>query len=56
MNLKLPFSRGKVDLPLDLPPSLPELSGKSPISMNLNLLLSGGVDLPLDPSPGLSKF
>ena len=41
MNLKLLFS-GEVDLPLDLPPGLPELSEYTSISMNLKLLFLGG--------------
>ena len=40
MNLKLPFSGG-VDLPLDLPPGLPELSEKESSSMTLTLPILG---------------
>ena len=41
-----------VDLPLDLPPGLPELSEYKSISMNLKLLFSGAVDVP----PGLPEL
>ena len=47
MNLKLPLLGG-LELPLDLPSGLPELSEYESISMNLKLPFSREVDLPLD--------